>query len=131
MIKKIFSALCVVFFASSMMAQTGLTCDDPIPVDKNYKGHVEVDPEVGYTELWYTAGTYDLPLHVYFSPNTLESVWSPEVVVDLTCTPGVYDDKKLDSLVNMVEDFNIQFQHIQSQRTSTGLRQKTTNYCLK
>ena len=106
--KKLFSTLFVVFFATSMMAQTGLTCDDPIHVDKNYKGHVEVDPEVGYTELWYTASTYDLPLHVYFSPDSAGSVWSPEVYVDFTCEPGVYDDSKLDSLINKMFVFGIQ-----------------------
>ena len=108
MIKKFFSALVVVLLANSMLAQTGLTCDDPIHVDKNYKGHVEVDPEVGYTELWYTASTYDLPLHVYFSPDSAGSVWSPEVYVDFTCEPGVYDDPKLDSLINKMFVFGIQ-----------------------
>ena len=104
MIKKFFFALCVVLFATSMMAQTGLTCEDPIPVDSSYSGVVD-----GPCELWYTAGTYDLPLHVYFSPNSLESDWSPEVLVDLTCTPGVYDDPKVDSLLTMVEDFGLEF----------------------
>ena len=104
MIKKIFSALCVVLFATSVMAQTGLTCEDPILVDSSYSGVVD-----GPCELWYTAGTYDLPLHVYFSPNSLESDWSPEVLVDLTCTPGVYDDPKVDSLLTMVEDFGLEF----------------------
>ena len=46
MIKKIFSALCVVLFATSMMAQTGLTCNDPIPVDKSYTAHVNADDEL-------------------------------------------------------------------------------------
>ena len=105
--KHFFSALLVVFFATSMMAQTGLTCDDPILVDKNYKGYVEVDPEVGYTELWYTASTYDLPLHVYFSPDSAGSMWSPEVSVDFTCVPGVYDDPKLDSLLNKMSLFGV------------------------
>ena len=45
--KQLFSTLLVVFFATSMMAQTGLTCNDPIPVDKSYTGHVEVDPSEG------------------------------------------------------------------------------------
>ena len=62
--KKLFSTLFVVFFATSMMAQTGLTCDDPIPVNKDYRATID-----GPCELWYTANTYDLPLHVYFSPN--------------------------------------------------------------
>ena len=102
--KQLFSALLVVFFATSMMAQTGLTCEDPIPVDKEYEGRVD-----GPCEVWYTANTYDLPLHVYFIPDADNSTWGPEVQIDFTCTYGVYDDPKLDSLINMVEDFSISF----------------------
>lgn len=103
MIKKFFSALALVLFATSVVAQSGLTCDDPIPVDKNYKGKVE-----GPCELWYTANTYDLPLHVYFSPDSAGSEWSPEVYVDFTCEPGVYDDPKLDSLLTKISIFGLE-----------------------
>ena len=104
MIKKIFSALCVVLFATSMMAQTGLTCEDAIPVDKNYRATID-----GPCEIWYTASTYDLPIHVYFSPVVDDSDWGPEVQVDLTCVPGVYEDRKIDSLINLVSDFEVSF----------------------
>ena len=102
--KKIFSALFVVLFATSMMAQTGLTCEDPIKIDSNYVGRVD-----GPCEMWYTAGTYDLPLNVHFIPDNYDSEISPEVMIDLTCTPGVYDDPLVDSLLTMVEDFGISF----------------------
>ena len=102
--KHFFSTLFVVFFATSMMAQTGLTCEDPIVVGNEYEGTVD-----GPCELWYTANTYDLPLHVYFIPEADNSTWGPEVQIDFTCVPGVYDDPKLDSLINMVEDFSISF----------------------
>jgi len=102
--KHFLSTLFVVFFATSMMAQTGLSCEDPIPVNKDYRATID-----GPCELWYTANTYDLPLHVYFSPNVDNSTWGPEVMIDFTCDEGVYDDPMLDSLVNMVEDFNITF----------------------
>ena len=102
--KKFFSALFVVLFASTMMAQTGRTCNDPIPVDSNYVGRVE-----GPCELWYTASTYDLPLNVHFIPDNTNSEWGPEVMVDFTCVPGVYADSKLDSLLTMVEDFDVSF----------------------
>ena len=102
--KKLFSTLFVVLFATSMMAQTGLTCEDPIPVDENYTGIV-TEP----CELWYVANTYDLPLHVYFSPFADNSTWGPEVQIDFTCTPGVYDDPKVDSLINTIADFDITF----------------------
>ena len=87
-----------------MMAQTGLTCNDPIPVDSNYRARVE-----GPCELWYTAGTFDLPLNVHFVPDNPESTWGPEVVVDFTCTYGVYDDPLIDSLINMVGAFDVTF----------------------
>jgi hypothetical protein len=102
--KKFFSTLFVVLFATSMMAQMGLTCEDPIYVGDDYEGRVE-----GECELWFTATTYDLPLHVYFIPDADDSFWGPEVSIDFTCKRGVYDDPKLDSLVNMVSDFNIKF----------------------
>ena len=102
--KKIFSALFLVLFATSMMAQTGLTCEDPIKIDSNYVGRVD-----GPCEMWYTAGTYDLPLNVHFIPDNYDSEISPEVMIDLTCTPGVYDDPLVDSLLTMVEDFGISF----------------------
>ena len=96
--KHFFSTLFVVFFATSMMAQTGLTCDDPIPVDKSYTAHVNAGDE-----LWYTASTWDLPMHVYFSPDVDNSTWGPEVTIDFTCDEGNYDhDPKLDSVINIL-----------------------------
>ena len=102
--KHFFSTLFVVFFAATMMAQTGLTCEDPIPVNSDYVGRVD-----GPCTLWYTAGSYDLPLKVHFIPDADNSTWGPEVEVDFTCTPGVYDDPKLDSLLTMVGDFDVSF----------------------
>ena len=102
--KHLFSTLFVVLFATSLMAQTGLTCNDPIPVDSNYRARIE-----GPCELWYTAGTFDLPLNVHFVPDNPESSWGPEVIVDFTCTYGVYDDPKIDSLINMVGAFDVTF----------------------
>ena len=97
--KKLFSTLFVVLFATSMMAQTGLTCEDPIPVDKSYTGQVNAGDE-----LWYTAFTYDLPMHVYFSPDVDNSTWGPEVQIDFTCDYGDYShDHKLDSVINILK----------------------------
>ena len=104
MIKKIFSALALVLFATSMIAQSGLTCEDPIPVDSNYVGSIS-----GPCELWYTAWTYDLPLNVHFIPANANSMYSPEVIVDFTCVPGYYADPKLDSLINLVDAYDVSF----------------------
>ena len=97
--KHFFSTLFVVFFATSMMAQTGLSCEDPIPVDKSYTAHVNAGDE-----LWYTASTWDLPMHVYFSPDVDNSTWGPEVQIDFTCKYGDYShDHKLDSVINILK----------------------------
>lgn len=101
--KKLFFALFVVLFATTVVAQTGLTCEDPIPVDERYESHVDVDPEVGYKEVWYTAWSYDLPMHVYFSPDSMNSTWGPEVEIDFSCTGDYSFDRKLDSVVNILE----------------------------
>lgn len=97
--KTIFSALFVVLFATSVMAQTGLSCNDPIPVDKSYTAQVNAGDE-----LWYTASTWDLPMHVYFSPDIDNSTWWPEVQIDFTCKRGDYShDHKLDSVINILK----------------------------
>ena len=93
--KKYFFALCALITATSMMAQLGKSCSDPISVDSNYEG---VITEPG--EYWFTAWTYDLPLNVHFAPDVDDSTTSPKVLVDFTCTPGIYDDYKLDSVIN-------------------------------
>ena len=105
--KHFFSALFMVLIATSMMAQSGLSCgEDAIKVDSNYVGRVEGPfPR----EIWYTAGTYDLPLNVHFIPDAYESEMAPEIWIDLTCTEGHYDDPKIDSLLTMVQEFNISF----------------------
>ena len=102
--KKLFFALLVVLFATSAVAQTGLTCNDPIPVDENYEGTV-----TGACTRWYIANTYDLPLTVHFIPDNANSKLSPEIEVDFTCVPGVYADSKLDSLINLVDAYDVTF----------------------
>ncbi|MBO5728629.1 MAG: hypothetical protein J6R43_02185 [Paludibacteraceae bacterium] len=105
MIKKLFLALAVVLMATTAVAQTtlGESCENPIPVDKNYEG---VITEPG--EYWFTAWSYDLPLNVHFTPDNANSVMSPEVYVDFTCTPGVYEDHKLDSVINGITSFGLE-----------------------
>ena len=100
--KKICLLFAFICATTSIFAQSGRSCEDPIPVDSNYVGSVASAGTV-----WYTAWTYDLPLHVVFTPNSNNSSVSPIVEVDFTCTRGVYDDPKLDSLINLVEDFGV------------------------
>ena len=101
---KLFSTLFAVVFATSLLAQSGLTCEDAIPVDENYTGTVN-----GAGVIWYSAWTYDLPLSVHFIPDNPKSDWGPEVQVDFTCVPGVYADRKIDSLINLVDAYDVSF----------------------
>ena len=101
MLKNLTTAL-LVFFATVAVAQTGLTCEDPIPVGKDYEGKID-----GPCTVWYSANTYDLPLRVFFVPDSVGSTKSPEVLIDFTCTPGVYDDLLLDSLINKAAVFGV------------------------
>jgi hypothetical protein len=103
MIKKYFVALSALVLATSMVAQSGKTCNDPISVDNNYEGVIS---EPG--EYWFTAWTYDLPLNVHFIPDVDNSTSSPEVLVDFTCDPGVYDDEKLNNVINNVASFGLE-----------------------
>lgn len=104
MLKKLFFAFSMMLFATSAVAQLGTSCDNPIPVDSNYVGTIS---KAGI--YWFTAGTYDLPLNVHFKPVDPSTSRAPELMIDLTCETGVYDDPLVDSLINMVEAFDITF----------------------
>ena len=94
--KKLFSILLCVTCALALSAQTpdGLTCENAIPVDSSYTGHIPA-PGVYY----FTAWTYDLPLTCYFYP-TEEVVTELYLEIDFSCTPGVYDDPNIQELVD-------------------------------
>ncbi len=99
MIKKLFVALLFVLFTTTVKAQSGHTCYDPIPVDSTYEAYIS-----GPCELWYTAGTYDLPLKAYFLPDANTGAARPSVYIDFTCEEGVYEDEKLDYVINSAAD---------------------------
>ncbi len=126
--KQLFSTLLVVFFATSVMAQTGLSCEDPIPVDNSYTGHVEVDPAEGIAEVWYTAWTYDLPMEVYFIPDNSLYNYGPDVQIDFTCDYGNYShDHKLDSVINILRVMGVTLpvEFVCSEAGSDGKREWT------
>ena len=85
-----------VFLSVCLFAQEpdGLTCETAIPVDTSFTGSVPA-PGVYY----YSAWTYDLPLACYFYPED-DNVSELYLDVDFTCTPGVYDDPKIEDLLN-------------------------------
>lgn len=88
---------------SDMQAQSGATCQDAIPLGKDYKKEIS-----GPQTVWYTAWTFDLPLAVYFMPLN-EADPAPEVEMDFSCTTGVYKDSILCSLFCPNSGSGIQF----------------------
>ncbi|MBR6064897.1 MAG: hypothetical protein IKP57_00560 [Paludibacteraceae bacterium] len=94
---KIVVGFMLICWVVGLYAQTpsGLTCEDAIPLGSEYNGNVP-----GAGSYWYMANTYDLPLKIHFAPADGTSSIAPAVEVDFTCTPGVYDDPKLDSIIN-------------------------------
>ena len=71
----------------SARAQAGSSCTSPIPFGKNYSATIS-----GPCAVWYMGNTFDLPLTVKFYPEN-NSDKAPELKLDLTCTPGVYEDE--------------------------------------
>lgn len=88
-----FVALFAVNVSIFAQAPDGLTCETAIPVDKSFEGTI---PAAG--TYYYSASTYDLPLTCYFYPE--ESIrQAPEIYVDFTCQPGVYEDPNLQEMI--------------------------------
>ena len=96
----IFAAL----FAITAMAQSdGSSCEKAIYVDSLMMQSVEAN-----TIYWFTANTDDLPLTVYFFPDE-ESELAPEIYVDFTCEPGVYEDQNIKDIVDLAADMEMYF----------------------
>lgn len=102
MIRKNLFVFVLLMIANVMFAQSGSSCGDPIIVGDDYEGTVP-----GACVLWYTVGTYDLPLKVTFVPESGICTTAPKIEVDFTCTPGKYDDPKLQNLLMMAEVFDV------------------------
>lgn len=102
--KRFFISFVVVLMSSMLFAQTpdGLTCETAIPVDKSYEGEI---PQAG--TYYYRASTYDLPMTCYFYPST-PLTEMPEITVDFTCTPGVYDDPNLAYMIQSASGWGIE-----------------------
>ena len=92
MIRKAILSLMLLVGAITMHAATGKACSDAIPLGKDYSETIDVPKTV-----WYVAKTFDLPVKVCFSPQ-YPSMPAPDVEMDFTCKPGVYEDSILCSL---------------------------------
>lgn len=79
----------VVTCVSALAVPRGETCEDAIPITKDFQATATPGQDV-----WYSAWTYDLPLTVYFTPSDPNSE-KPTIEADFTCTKGQYDNEQL------------------------------------
>lgn len=100
--KKILLLIILTFSSLILFSQTGSTCEDAIPVDEDFLG------SFGPGEYWFTATTYDLPLQVYYYPEDTLAKW-PDIYIDLTCTPGIYEDSIVSRLVKLAGWYSLEF----------------------
>lgn len=92
MIRKAILCLMLLIGAMTMNAATGTSCYDAIPLGKDYSETIN-----GPKTVWYVARTFDLPVKVCFTPTNID-LPAPDVEMDFTCNPGVYEDSILCSL---------------------------------
>ena len=71
---------------NTAQAQQGTSCQNPITLTNDYNAPIN-----GAGTVWYVANTFDLPLTVRFFP-TNNSDPKPDIEMDFSCTPGVYND---------------------------------------
>ena len=90
------------FDIREMEAEIGSTCDVPIEVEFDYTDRIE-----GASEVWYKLWTYDLPVKIHFTPDADNSSWGPEIQIDYTCSPGFYDDPKIEAMMNELSGFGM------------------------
>lgn len=83
-------------------AREGASCDNAIPIDVEYSGTFAAG------EYWLTANTLALPLTIYYYPEDTTAK-APEIWLDLTCTPGVYDDPIVADMIAAAGEFNLTF----------------------
>ena len=90
------------FDIREMEAEIGSSCDVPIEVEFDYTDRIE-----GASEVWYKLWTYDLPVKIHFTPDADNSSWGPEIQIDYTCSPGFYDDPKIEAMMNELSGFGM------------------------
>ena len=84
--KKILITLLALGLYSSGFAKQGDKCSDPIVLVPSYQETITTA-----CTKWYIANTFDLPMAIDFYPSNSSSP-APELYLDFSCTPGVYDD---------------------------------------
>ncbi len=95
----LFVALCSINIAAQ---GSGSACNDAIFVDTTYSAALAAG------DYWFTANTPALPLTIYVYPEDTTAL-APLVELDLTCTPGVYDDEKIANMLQFASKYGLSF----------------------
>ncbi|MCM1035116.1 MAG: hypothetical protein NC038_04200 [Paludibacter sp.] len=96
-------AICILCLLTSLAyAEQGDVCSNAIPVDVEYSGICAEG------EYWFTADTWALPLTFYYYPEDVDAP-APEIWLDLTCTPGVYDDPAVAEMLQFADKYGLSF----------------------
>lgn len=99
----LFSFLAVLCTMTAMAQNDGSACEKAIYVDSTLVQEIDAN-----TLYWFTANTNDLPLSVYFFPDTPIDT-DLEIYVDFTCQPGVYEDEKIREIVDLAASIGMYF----------------------
>lgn len=96
--------LCTGLGTAPLLAQEfdGCTCETAFAVDTAYRASLMPG------EYWFTAETPALPLTIYYYPED-PAAPAPTYYLDLTCTPGVYEDENVAHMVSMAGEYNLSF----------------------
>ena len=85
-----------------LFAYEGESCTNAIPVESEYSG------TFAEGEYWFTSTTSFLPLTIYYYPEDT-TTQAPEIWIDLTCTPGVYEDSLVAKMLLSADQYGLSF----------------------
>ena len=85
-----------------LFAYEGDQCLNAIEVESEYSG------TFAEGEYWFTSTTSFLPLTIYYYPEDT-TAQAPEIWIDLTCTPGVYEDSLVAKMLLSADQYGLSF----------------------
>ncbi len=101
--KRLFLSFFVVLCGLNVYAQgMGTSCNDAIFIDTAYTAALTEG------DYWFTANTPALPLTIYIYPEDTTAAMT-DIWLDLTCTPGVYDDPKVAEMISKADQYELSF----------------------
>ncbi|MBO7233412.1 MAG: T9SS type A sorting domain-containing protein [Paludibacteraceae bacterium] len=100
--KKLTLLLLGLTLCSALWAYEGESCTKAIEVEAEYSG------TFAEGEYWFTSTTAFLPLTIYYYPEDT-TAQAPEIWIDLTCTPGVYEDSLVAKMLLSADQYGLSF----------------------